>query len=50
VEEARLTSARPDYVVILPWNLQSEVKQQLAYIREWGGKFVVAVPGLMVDP
>ena len=35
---------RPDYVVIFPWNLRSEVVEQLSYIREWGAKFVVAVP------
>jgi hypothetical protein len=50
VDESRLREARPDYVVILPWNLQSEVKQQLGYIREWSGEFVVAVPRLMISP
>lgn len=48
VDEARLKQARPDYVVILPWNLREEVMGQLAYIREWGGQFVVAVPSLKV--
>lgn len=47
-DEARLKQARPDYVVILPWNLREEVMGQLAYIREWGGQFVVAVPSLKV--
>jgi hypothetical protein len=36
--------ARPDYVLILPWNLSTEVMAQLACIREWGGQFVTAVP------
>ena len=49
VDEARLRQARPDYVVILPWNLREEVMGQLAYIREWGGQFVVAVPGIKID-
>jgi len=35
-------------VVIFPWNLRSEVVEQLSYIREWGAKFVVAVPKLEV--
>ncbi len=48
VPEAVLREARPDYVVILPWNLKNEVMEQLAYIREWGGKFVTAVPQLEI--
>ncbi|MDP2787644.1 MAG: class I SAM-dependent methyltransferase [Pseudomonadota bacterium] len=48
VEEARLRSEKPDFVVILPWNLKTEVMEQLAYIREWGGQFVAAVPDLVV--
>jgi SAM-dependent methyltransferase len=49
VDEARLRSAKPDCVVILPWNLKVEVKQQLEYIKTWGGNFVTAVPELIVD-
>lgn len=49
VDEAYLRNARPDFVVILPWNLRTEVMQQLDYIRAWGGKFVTAVPALHVD-
>lgn len=48
VAEAQLKQARPDYVVILPWNLRAEVVEQLAYIREWGGQFVTSVPVLKV--
>jgi SAM-dependent methyltransferase len=48
VAEARIRETRPDYVVILPWNLRDEITAQLAYIREWGGKFVTAVPQLVV--
>jgi SAM-dependent methyltransferase len=40
----RIDETKPDYVVILPWNLQNEIMQQLQYIREWGGKFVVPIP------
>jgi len=48
VAEDRLRQERPDYVVILPWNLSAEVTEQLSYIREWGGRFVTAVPQLLV--
>lgn len=41
-----ITRERPDYVLLLPWNLLDEVNKQLAEIREWGGQFVVAVPEL----
>ncbi len=49
VAEAHLKQNRPAYVVILPWNLRTEVVEQLAYIREWGGRFVTAVPSLKVS-
>lgn len=39
---------KPDIVLILPWNIQAEVAQQLAFIREWGGQFAVAVPTMRV--
>lgn len=50
VDEAHLRADRPDYVVILPWNLKEEVMSQLDDVRGWGGKFVVAVPELIVWP
>ena len=50
VDEAHLRAQQPRYVLILPWNLQAEVMEQLAYIRDWGGRFVTAVPGLVVWP
>jgi hypothetical protein len=40
----RIRETKPDYVVILPWNLKDEIMQQLKFIREWGGKFVVPIP------
>lgn len=40
----RIQETRPDYVVILPWNLQNEIMKQLQYIREWGGRFIVPIP------
>lgn len=48
VAEMHLKQNRPDYVLVLPWNLRTEVVEQLAYIREWGGQFVTAVPVLEV--
>jgi SAM-dependent methyltransferase len=44
----RIAETRPDYVLILPWNLRDEIASQLASIREWGGQFVVPVPRLEV--
>jgi 2-polyprenyl-3-methyl-5-hydroxy-6-metoxy-1,4-benzoquinol methylase len=46
----RLREARPDYVLILPWNLKTEIMGQLSYIREWGGRFVVPIPEVTVYP
>ena len=40
----RIRESKPDYVLILPWNFKEEIVQQMAYIREWGGKFVVPIP------
>ena len=40
----RIREARPDYVLILPWNLKKEIAQAAAYVREWGGRFVVPIP------
>jgi hypothetical protein len=46
----KLWEARPDYVLILPWNLKTEVMEQLAGIREWGGRFVVPIPAVTIYP
>ena len=43
---SKLRETRPDYVLILPWNIADEVVTAHGYIREWGGRFVVAVPTL----
>jgi 2-polyprenyl-3-methyl-5-hydroxy-6-metoxy-1,4-benzoquinol methylase len=45
---SRIAEARPDYLLILPWNLKEEIMEQMAYIREWGGRFVVPIPTLRV--
>jgi hypothetical protein len=44
----KLRETKPDYVLILPWNIKKEIMAQVGYIREWGGKFVVPIPELMV--
>ena len=48
-QEKCLQLDKPDYVLILPWNLKDEVMAQLAYIRKWGGQFVTAVPEVEVQ-
>lgn len=48
VHPDRIRETRPDYVLILPWNLKEEIAQQAAYIREWGGQFVVPIPEVSV--
>ena len=40
----RIREVRPDYVLILPWNFKDEIVEQMAYVREWGGRFVVPIP------
>jgi SAM-dependent methyltransferase len=44
----RIRETRPDYLLILPWNLKEEIMQQNEYIRDWGGKFVVPIPEVQV--
>ena len=44
----RIRETRPDYILILPWNLRDEIVSQLAYAREWGGRFVVPIPELEI--
>ena len=48
VDESWIENEKPDYVVILPWNLRDEVRNQLSIISTWGGKFVTAVPDLQI--
>ena len=48
VKEEKIQQKKPDYVLILPWNLREEISAQLSYIRQWGGKFATAIPKLEV--
>ena len=46
--EQKIKDEKPDFVVILPWNLKDEISNQLTYVKDWNGKFVVAVPELLI--
>ena len=49
VSAEEMLALRPDYIVILPWNLKGEISHQLRGIREWGGRFVTLIPHLDID-
>lgn len=49
VNEEMMKLERPDFVIIFPWNLSFEIKQQLSYIREWGGRFLIPIPTIVID-
>ncbi len=44
----KIKETKPDYLIILPWNLKEEIMDQMSYIRDWGGKFVVFIPEVKV--
>lgn len=44
-----LAEARPDFVLVLPWNLREEISAQLAYVQQWGGRLVYAIPRLEIE-
>ena len=46
----KIKETKPDYLLILPWNLKEEIMAQTTYIREWGGQFVVAIPEVTIYP
>lgn len=46
VSEEALRRERPDYIVVFPWNIKEEILSNLHYVKEWGGKFVIAIPEL----
>ena len=48
VPPSHIGETRPDYVLILPWNLKDEIMGQLSFIREWSGRFVIPIPTLEV--
>jgi hypothetical protein len=48
VSEEHLRADKPAYVIIFPWNIKTEIMQQLSYIRVWDGRFVIPIPALEV--
>lgn len=46
----KIKETRPDYLVILPWNLKEEIMEQMAHIRSWGGQFVTLIPSVQIHP
>ncbi|MEJ7679542.1 MAG: methyltransferase C-terminal domain-containing protein [Segetibacter sp.] len=48
VTEDHVKKYQPDFVIIFPWNIKEEVMNQMEYIKEWGGRFVIPIPGLQV--
>jgi hypothetical protein len=50
VAPERLRETRPDYVLVLPWNIQAEIAEQLAYVKDWGGRLFVPIPEPTVLP
>ncbi len=48
VDEYKINEFKPDYIVILPWNLKGEIVSQLSYVREWECKFIVAIPSMEI--
>ena len=44
----KIRETRPDYVFIFPWNIKDEVMEQMSFIRQWGGKFVIPIPKISI--
>jgi hypothetical protein len=44
----KIRETKPDYLLILPWNIKDEIMREMAQIREWGGQFVVPIPEVQV--
>ena len=48
LSETDLKESKPDYIIILPWNIKEEITKQLEYVRQWKGRFVVFIPKLEI--
>jgi hypothetical protein len=44
----RIAETRPDFVLILPWNFKDEIIEQMSHIREWGGRFILPIPDVVI--
>lgn len=49
VSPEKIKETKPDYVIIIPWNIKEEIMEQLSYIREWDGKFITFIPEINID-
>ena len=49
-DPSRISETKPDYILILPWNLKDEICQQMGFVREWGCQFVVPIPEVQIIP
>ena len=45
---SEIMKTKPDYLLILPWNLKNEIMEQMSFIRKWGGQFVIPIPNLQI--
>lgn len=48
VHETEIKATNPEFILILPWNIKEEIMKQLDYIRQWGGKFIIPIPQLVI--
>jgi hypothetical protein len=48
LDPSKIFETKPDYILILPWNLTKEITAQMAKVREWGGRFIVPIPEVKV--
>ncbi len=44
----KINETRPDYILILPWNLKDEIIDQMGFVREWGAQFIVPIPEVCI--
>ncbi len=48
INEKKIKKFKPDYIIILPWNIKEEIMEQLDYVKEWGCRFVIAIPKMKI--
>ena len=46
----KISQTKPDYIFVLPWNIKEEIMEQISFIRDWGGKFIIPIPEPIVVP
>ena len=45
----KIKNTRPDYLLILPWNIKNEIMEQMKFINKWGGKFIIPIPKVFIQ-